>query len=136
MADQVDRLASTANYMGYDALATHYDTLQSGITAFSSKCRSAGELEIKEFLQTTIGTSIESIRNLFPEAQSLAAIDTTMLNPVAANDAASDSVIGTDLQSSSEFDQLLAGLPSIDDHDRDILLSKSLDETFSSMKKW
>ena len=68
MADQVDRLASTANYMGYDALATHYDTLQSGITAFSSKCRSAGELEIKAFLETTIGTSIENIRNLFPEA--------------------------------------------------------------------
>ena len=135
MGEQVDRLASTANYMGYDALSTHYEALHSGISAFSSQAPSANNADIQAFLQTTVKAAIDKIQQLFPDAKSLAAIDTTMLNPVVTEEEDSNPPIETDLQASSEFEQLLEGLPSIDDHERDILLSKSLDETFSSMKK-
>ena len=134
MREQVDRLASTANYMGYDALSTHYDALHSGINDFSSQAESAGDADIQMFLQTTVKAAIDKIQRLFPDAQSLAAMDTTMLNPVAIDEEDLGAPTETDLQPPSEFDQLLDGLPSIDDHERDILLSKSLDETFSSMK--
>ena len=134
MGEQVDRLASTANYMGYDALSTHYDALHSGINTFSSQAASADETDIQAFLQTTVKAAIDRIQQLFPDAQSLAAMDTTMLNPVATDEEELSSSSETDFQPPSEFDQLLEGLPSIDDHERDTLLSKSLDETFSFMK--
>ena len=134
MADQVDRLKSTANYMGYDALSEQYATLHADISAFSSQSSSAGEKEIKTFLQTTIGSAIDRIQQLFPDAKSLSALDTSMLNLEAADADLSNPVADTDSQPSSEFEQLLDGLPPIDDRERDILLSKSLDETFSSMR--
>jgi len=130
----VDRLASTANYMGYNALSTHYETLQSGITTFSSHCVSADDSEIKTFLQSTIGSTISRIKQLFPDAQSIAAIDTTLLNTAAADQVGTVPGLEADSEPSLEFDQLLEGLPSIDDRERDILLSKSLDETFSFMQ--
>ena len=134
MADQVDRLSSTANYMGYDALSAEYDKLHTAISEFSSRSATAGEKEIETFLQTTIGSAIEQIQNLFPNAKSLSAIDTSMLSPAPLKGAPSNPSVEADIRPSSDFEHLLAGLPSIDDRERDVLLSKSLDETFSSMR--
>jgi two-component system chemotaxis sensor kinase CheA len=120
--------------MGYDALSTHYDALHSAISAFSPQATSANNADIQAFLQTTVGGAIDKIQQLFPDAQSLATIDTTELNLVLTDEKEANLPTESDLQPSSELDQLLAGLPSIDDHERDILLSKSLDETFLSMK--
>ena len=134
MLDQVERLTSTANYMGYDALLTHYETLQTGISAFVSQSATASKAEIDVFLQSTIGSAIECIQQCFPEAQSLAALDTTVLDLVSDDDAPSPPAVEASVHSSSDVDRLLEGLPALNDHERDLMLSKSLDETFASMK--
>ena len=50
MAEQVDRLAATANYMGYDALSAIYDDLLSALQVFSSRSETAGAEEIDALL--------------------------------------------------------------------------------------
>jgi two-component system chemotaxis sensor kinase CheA len=120
--------------MGYDSLAAEYDKLQTAISEFSSRSAAAGEKEIEAFLQTTIASAVSRIQELFPNAKSLSAIDTTILSPTPVDGTPSNPSVEADIRPSSDLEQLLAGLPSIDAHERDALLSKSLDETFSSMR--
>jgi two-component system chemotaxis sensor kinase CheA len=49
MTDQVDRLAATANYMGYDALSAVYDDDAGGVGTFSSRSEAAGADDIDDF---------------------------------------------------------------------------------------
>jgi two-component system chemotaxis sensor kinase CheA len=134
MGTQVERLAATANYMGYDALSEAYGGLQTAIEAFISRSVSVDGEEIEAFLQKSIVTGIGCIKDLFPGNETMAAIDTSVLDMVPADTIDTDPVTETDSRSSSEIDQLLAGFPTIADSDRETLLSTSLDQTFASMK--
>ncbi len=133
MVDQVGRLAATANYMGYDALCAMYDDMLSALAAFSSRSETAGAEEIDALLQTVVVSGVGHIQDLFPHAESLAAIDATVVTAAPTGSAPSDQPLEPDAQPSADIAHLLAGLPVIDDEDRKSLLSRTLDETFSSM---
>jgi len=134
MTDQVDRLAATANYMGYDALSTVYDDMLAALEAFTSRSEAAGAEDIDALLQSAIVSGIGRIQNLFPNAQSLAAIDATVLAASSVGDEPSSQTPEPDSLPSTDITHLLAGLPAIDDDERESLLSRTLDETFSSMR--
>ena len=133
MADQVDRLAATANYMGYDALSAVYDDMLAALAAFSSRSETAGAEEIDALLQSVVVSGVGRIQDLFPNAESLAAIDATVLAAAPIGSAPSGQPLEPDSRPSADIAHLLAGLPVIDDDDRESLLSRTLDETFSSM---
>jgi two-component system chemotaxis sensor kinase CheA len=134
MADQVARLGATANYMGYDALAAVYDDMLAGLAAFASRLQTAGPEEVRAFLQSTVVSGIGRIRDLFPNAELPADIDATVL-PAAPVESES-STLGSEPgpRPSSDITRLLAGLPTISDDERESLLARTLDETFSSMR--
>jgi len=134
MSDQVDRLSATANYMGYDALAVVYEKMLSEVDAFASGAEGAGASETEAFLQSSLIGGIDRIRELFPNADMLAAIDTTVPTTSSPGDETSDRFFAPNPAAPTDIDQLLAGLPAIDDMDRESLLSRKLDETFSSMQ--
>jgi two-component system chemotaxis sensor kinase CheA len=134
MADQVDQLASTANYMGYDALAVVYEDMAAAIGAFASRSATAGSEDIDAFLQSAIAPGIGRIQELFPNDKSLAAIDTTVLEAVSVDDALPEQGPEMVDHPSAGIAKLLPGLPAMNDDERASLLSKRLDETFSSMR--
>ncbi len=134
MTDQVDRLAGTANYMGYDALAAVYGDMLAALERFSSRSEAAGADDIEDLLQSTIVAGIARIQDLFPNADPLAAIDTDCLTEAPVDAAPSPQSSESEPPASSDVARLLSGLPAIDEGERESLLSKTLDETFSSMR--
>jgi two-component system chemotaxis sensor kinase CheA len=86
MSDQVEKLASTANYMGYEALAEVYDRMQAAIAAFQSGIETAGPEAIESFLVSGIVSHIDRIRGLFPDAEALRRIDTAITVEITAVD--------------------------------------------------
>ena len=134
MADQVDRLAATAHYMGYDALSAVYDEMLAVLKAFSSRSEPAGEDDIDALLQSVAVSSVGRIQDLFPNAESLAAIDVTFLTATPIGSAPLNTPSEPESLPSSDIAHLLASLPAIDNDERESLLSKTLDETFSSMR--
>ncbi|BBO79239.1 hypothetical protein DSCW_66560 [Desulfosarcina widdelii] len=135
MSDQVQRLSATANYMGYDALTVVYEKMLSEVEVFASGAESAGSSETEAFLQSSLVGGIDRIRELFPNADMLGAVDTTLPPTSSPSDETSDRSFVPNPPVSTDIDQLLAGLPAIDDTDRESLLSRKLDETFSSMQE-
>jgi hypothetical protein len=133
MADQVERLATTANYMGYDALSAVYDDMLAALETFSSRSEAAGANDIDDWLRSTVVPDVARIQDLFPNAESLAAIDTDFLAAAPVDGAPLIQAPESDPPPSSDVALLLAGLPAIDDDERESLLSKTLDENFSSM---
>ncbi len=133
MAGQVDRLAATANYMGYDALSAVYDDMLSALATFSSRSETAGADEIDALMQSVVVSGVGRIQDLFPNAESLAAIDAMGATAAPIGRAPSGQPVEPDLLPSADIAQLLAGLPAIDDEERESLLSRTLDETFSTM---
>ena len=79
MSDQVQRLSATANYMGYDGLTEIYDQMQAGLEAFGAQSENADAAKVDAFLQATVVGTVDRIQELFPNADSLAAIDTMVL---------------------------------------------------------
>jgi two-component system chemotaxis sensor kinase CheA len=134
LTDQVDRLAATANYMGYDALSAVYDDMLAVLEAFSSRSESAGADDIDALLQSTVVSGVNRIQDLFPNAESMAAIDMTVLTAASAGCASPNQTPEPGSVPSADIACLLAGLPAIADDEREFLLSKTLDETFSSMR--
>jgi len=133
LADQVDRLAATANYMGYDALSAVYDDMLAALETYSSRSETAGAEEIDALLQSVVVSGVGRIQALFPNAESLATIEATFLTSAPIGSAPSSQPLEPDPLPSSDMAHLLAGLPAIDDDERESLLSRTLDETFSSM---
>ncbi len=133
MADQMDRLAATAHYMGYDALSAVYDEMLAALEAFSSRSEPAGEDDIDELLQSVAVSGVGRIQDLFPNAESLAAIDVTFLTAAPIGSAPLNQPSEPESLPSPDIAHLLAGLPAMDDDERESLLSRTLDETFSSM---
>ncbi len=153
MTDTLDRLSATANYMGYDNLVEIYVAMQEDLETFASQLENVGDVEIDSFLQSTMADGLQRIQELFPNAQPLKEIDAERLRCEAmAEDSDSKDNSGTahDGEPSMTGDEaviastvaathspdvadLLADLPPIDDNEREFLLSKTLDETFSSM---
>jgi two-component system chemotaxis sensor kinase CheA len=124
------------------------------VEAFAPGAKAAGASETEAFLQSGVVGGIERIRELFPNADVLAAIDTTMppvspaadeaepadvsLPPVSSPadvDDTADPSFSPDPQPSTDIEHLLADLPAIDDTERESLLSRKLDETFLSMQE-
>ncbi len=134
MADQVDRLAATANYMGYDALSAVYEEMLAALGALASGSEAAGAEAVDTFLQTAVVAGVARIQGLFPKAESLAAIDTTALTATSVDAAPSPQAAEPDPLPSSDITRLLAGLPAMNNDERQSLLSKTLDETFASMR--
>ncbi len=134
MADQVGRLAATANYMGYDSLSAVYGDMMAALDGFSSRSETAGAQEIEALLQSVVGSGVGRIQDLFPNAESLAAIDATVVTGAPIDSAPSSHPFESALLPSTDIAHLLAGLPAIEDHERESLLSRTLDETFSSMQ--
>ena len=66
MADQVDRLAATANYMGYDALSAVYDDMRAAIETFSSRSEAARAVDIDELLQTAVVSGMAASKVSLP----------------------------------------------------------------------
>ena len=89
MADQVDRLAATANYMGYDALSAVYDDMLAALEAFSSRSETAGAEEIDALLQSVVVSGVGRIQELFPNAESIKSIDTGIAVQVPDGESAS-----------------------------------------------
>jgi len=144
LGEQVERLSSTANYMGYDALASVYDDMLSDVTGFASHAAAAEPAQIDQFLQSTLVGGLARIRELFPNAEPLETIDTHGLS-VAADEPLEEPVTPVEADfpeplvqevsaPSADISQLLAGLPAIEEAERESLLSRKLDETFSSMQ--
>jgi two-component system chemotaxis sensor kinase CheA len=134
MTDQVNRLAATANYMGYDALSAVYDDMLAALETFSSRSEAAGANDIDDWLRSTVVPDVARIQDLFPNAESLAAIDTDFLAAAPVDGAPLIQAPESDPPPSADVALLLAGLPAIDDDERESLLSKTLDENFSSMQ--
>ena len=134
LTDQVDRLAATANYMGYDALSAVYEDMLAKLEAFSSRSETAGAEDIDALLQSAVVSGVNRIQDLFPNAESIAAIDMTVLAAASTDILPSSQTSEPDSPPSSGIADLLAGLPAIADDERESLLSKTLDETFSSMR--
>uniref|UniRef100_UPI003565F2DC chemotaxis protein CheA n=1 Tax=Desulfosarcina sp. TaxID=2027861 RepID=UPI003565F2DC len=134
MADQVGRLAATANYMGYDALSAVYDDMLAAMEAFASRSEPAGSEEFDAWLQSVIVSGVGRIQDLFPHAESLAVIDATVVTAAPIGDGPSGDLFEPDPLPSTDIAHLLAGLPEIDDHERESLLARTLDETFLSMQ--
>ena len=134
MADQVDRLAATANYMGYDALSAVYDDMLAALETYFSRSETAGAEALDALLQSIVVTGVGHIQDLFPNAESLATIDAAFLTAAPIGSAPSSQPLEPDSCPSSDIAHLLAGLPAIDDDERESLLSRTLDETFSSMQ--
>ena len=134
MADQVGRLAATANYMGYDSLSAVYGDMMEALDGFSSRLETAGAQEIDALLQSVVGSGVGRIQDLFPNAESLATIDATVVTVAPIGSAPSSHPCEPDPLPSADIAHLLAGLPAIEDHERESLLSRTLDETFSSMQ--
>jgi two-component system chemotaxis sensor kinase CheA len=84
-------------------------------------------------MQSVMVSGIRRIQDLFPNEKRLAAIDTLALTAQLPDEALPDSTTEPSTPPSSEIDRLLAGLPAIDDDEREFLLSRTLDETFASM---
>jgi len=135
MSDQVQRLSATANYMGYDALTVVYEKMLSEVEAFALGADAAGASETEAFLQSSVVGGIDRIRELYPNADLLATIDTTLPSSSSSGDDISSESFSPSPSVSTDFDDLLAGLPAIDDTERQSLLSRKLDETFSSMQE-
>ena len=144
MGDQVERLAATANYMGYDALGSVYDDMLSGVNGFASQAAEADSDGIDQFLQSTLVGGLARIRELFPNAELLEAIATEELT-VIAEDKQEEPPVTAEAESSElpveeipppadDISDLLAGLPAIEETERESLLSRRLDETFLSMQ--
>ena len=134
MADQVDRLASTANYMGYDALSVVYDDMAAVIGAFTSRSTPAGADDIEAFLQSILVSGIGRIQELFPNAKELASIDTTALALTPGKNTMPEQIAEPFPAILPGHFRLAGGFTRDDDEDRESLLSKTLDETFSSMR--
>ncbi|HSO21020.1 MAG TPA: chemotaxis protein CheA, partial [Desulfosarcina sp.] len=136
MVEQVDRLTATANYMGYDALAAVYGEMLDGLAAFAPEADSADAVRIDAFLQQRVAAGVDRIKALFPNAEALNAIDTAGLAVAAATEAgpAAEQPTAPDTATTADIDALLAGLPAIDEGERESLLSRTLDATFSSMQ--
>ncbi len=133
MREQVQHLAATANYMGYDELSKVYGDWQSAINAFSSQLADIDDEAIDAFLQTSIVAGMGSIQSLFPQSQKLAAIDTSGLACPVDKTVEPEGENQTRLQPTSDIDPLLAKLPAIDDAGRADLLANSLDKNFESL---
>ncbi|WP_319404593.1 Hpt domain-containing protein [uncultured Desulfosarcina sp.] len=134
LTDQVDRLAATANYMGYDALSAVYDDMLAVLEAFASRTETAEADDIDALLQSAVVSGVNRIQDLFPHAESIAAIDLTVLAAAPAGCVPADQMSEPGSSPSSDIADLLAGLPAIAEDERESLLSKTLDETFSSMR--
>jgi two-component system chemotaxis sensor kinase CheA len=132
MAGQVDRLASTSSYMGYDALSSVYDDMAAGIGAFTSQAATGAD-DVDNFLQSVIVSGIRRIQDLFPNEKRLATIDTMAFTVQVSDSVLPDRTPEASPPPSSEIARLLAGLPVINEDERESLLSKTLDETFASM---
>ena len=135
MSDQVERLSGTANYMGYTALVAVYDKMLSEVEAFASGAKTAEATETEAFLQSSLVDGIDRIRELFPNADGLATIDTSVPSSLSSDDGDADEPLPTEPPVSTVIDELLPDLPTIDDAERESLLSRMLDETFSSMQE-
>ena len=133
IADQIERLSGTANYMGYDELSAVYDDLQASIGAFASQSSTADDDEIDAFLKTSIISGISRIQKLFPKSEALAAVDILGLVRDTGEKAPIELVIDEESQPASDVDPILAKLPTIGDGERQNLLANSLNETFESM---
>ncbi|PID39749.1 MAG: hypothetical protein CR984_06095, partial [Proteobacteria bacterium] len=132
-----------------------YDKMLGALNAFCG-APAPGAERIDGFLRDVIVDGIDQIKGLFPSSPSVAAIDTRIVfpseqttDPMAGDvlnlsevaDQAEASELGEVIASESDrllpvddIDDLLAGLPTIDESEREALLSKSLDETFSTMR--
>ena len=141
MSEQVERLSATANYMGYDALGAVYDEMQSEVDEFSSQAIEADSARIDQFLQSTVVGGVARIRELFPDTESLEAIETQKLTMTGADEASESTAekenettefpelpAEDDRPHAADISQLLAGLPAIDETERESLLSRKLDE--------
>jgi two-component system chemotaxis sensor kinase CheA len=107
MAGQVERLAATANYMGYDALSVIYEDLQAAITKFSSRSAYAGATEIEAFIQTSIVSGIDRIKELFPDVKPLPGTDTQERIAAPAGAAESTQNVALESQSFPVYDEPL-----------------------------
>jgi two-component system chemotaxis sensor kinase CheA len=134
IAEAVERLLATANYMGYDALSTVYEDMLAEIGSFSSRSETADAQARESFLQSVVVSGVERIRSLFPNAGSLARIDMSAISAVSGDTASTQQATEPQTPPPSEFANLLASLPAMDEIERESLLSKTLDETFSSMR--
>jgi two-component system chemotaxis sensor kinase CheA len=103
-----------------------------------SRSQAHGTSDVRAFLQGAVVDGIDRIKTLFPNQTDLVALDTNGFEgddaePAAAEPegpaASSDGPLPAD-----DIDALLADLPTFDDSDRQSLLSKSLDDAFSSMR--
>ncbi|WP_319526279.1 Hpt domain-containing protein [uncultured Desulfosarcina sp.] len=135
MSDQVERLSGTANYMGYTALVAVYDKMLSELEAFASGAKTAEPPEIEAFLKSSLVDGIGRIRELFPNADGLSTIDTSVPSSLSPNDGDADEPLPEEPPVSTVLDELLPDLPTIDDAEKESLLSRMLDETFSSMQE-
>ena len=77
MADQMERLSTAGNYMGYDALTAVYADMLTELAALASRLETAGPGDIDTFLQATVVGGVGRIQELFPQAGSLMGIDMT-----------------------------------------------------------
>jgi two-component system chemotaxis sensor kinase CheA len=66
MTDQVNRLAATANYMGYDALSAVYDDMLAALETFSSRSEAAGANDIDDWLRSTVSPMSPVFRTFSP----------------------------------------------------------------------
>ncbi|BBO79876.1 hypothetical protein DSCO28_04420 [Desulfosarcina ovata subsp. sediminis] len=133
LRDQVERLASTANYMGYDALNAVYADL--GLTVERCDPALPGNANAGDgsSLGSSVAGTIERIRQLFPKADALAAVDTRVRSLFYDGPLPAAAHADLETRSSADIDDVLAALPAINEHDREELLSKTLDETFDAM---
>ncbi len=79
LADQVDRMSATANYMGFDAINRIYDDLTA---ALSPLCDPAGNPDADaaaSFVESHLVPSVRRIQALFPEFQTLADMDVSSM---------------------------------------------------------
>jgi len=134
MSGQVSQLTATANYMGYDALSAVYGDMLASLAAFSSRSETASAEDIDALLQSAVVSGVNRVQNLFPDVQSLAAIDATFLAGTPVGEPFLKQNAEPDAATASDIAHLLVGLPTIGDDERESLLSKTLDETFASMR--
>ncbi|BBO87182.1 chemotaxis protein CheA [Desulfosarcina ovata] len=133
LRDQVERLASTANYMGYDALNAVYADLRLAVERCVPALPGNANTGDGFSLATSVTESIERIRQLFPKADALAAVDTRARSLPCEDPLPAEAHADLETRSSADIDDVLAALPAINEHDREELLSKTLDETFDAM---
>ncbi len=95
--EQIDRLNSAANYMGYEHLLSFYENWLDEIAAAENRLQEGAEGFLEQFISETLETKIHSLAQMFPDislARPDSAPETAAAAPARESDAAAPAATG------------------------------------------